>query len=58
MLLLLVNFLPSTKFMKLIFAYLAFDAAATAGMASGGTSGEHALFVDIHVVLNFCAPPA
>ena len=44
--------------MKLIFAYLAFDAAATAGMASGGTSGEHALFVHTHVVLNFYAPPA
>jgi hypothetical protein len=28
-----------------IFAYLAFDAAAIAGMASGGTSGEQALFV-------------
>jgi len=44
--------------MKLIFVYLAFDAGGIAGTVPGGTSGEHALFVYIHFVLNFCAPPA
>jgi hypothetical protein len=51
-------FPPSARFMKLIFVYLVFDAGGVAGTVSGGTSGEHALFVHTHVVLNFYAPPA
>jgi hypothetical protein len=33
-------FLPNIRFYDLIFAYLAFDAAAAVGTASAGTSGE------------------
>jgi hypothetical protein len=48
--------LPTIQLYELTLAYLAFDAGGLASTVSGGTSG--ALFVHIHIVLNFCAPPA
>jgi hypothetical protein len=51
-------FSPSTRIYELIFVYLAFDAAATAGMASRGTTGKQPFFVHVHLVPSLCAPPA
>ncbi len=58
LLLLFMAFLPSVRFSELIFVYLAFDAAAAAGMTPGGTSCKHINFAHVCVVLNSCASPA
>jgi hypothetical protein len=49
---------PKIRFNAVIFACIAFFAAAAAGMGSKGTSGQQAFFFCVSVVLNLCAPPA
>ena len=46
--------MPSIRFNQVIIVYIAFDAAAAAGTASAGTSGQQAHFVHACLVLQLC----